>query len=100
MRRNNKKMLEFGLLQCGRSIAFSDQQFVSAISLGVFAKTDPAGRVRLRITIDKQRIQLSRGERSRKIYGSRSFPDATFLIGDSDNSCHLILGRTQRLERR
>jgi hypothetical protein len=53
----------------------------------------------LRIAIHQQRVQLGRGERSRQVDGSRSFPDATFLIGNGNNAGHIsVFVENQRLE--
>src|SRR5581483_10299904 len=58
VRRNNEKMVELGLLQRRERVALSHQQFISAVSVGVFAKANTAGGIGLCVTIDEQGVQL------------------------------------------
>src|SRR2546423_4517599 len=56
----------------------------------LFLKTDTTSRVALGIGVDQKRPLLSGGEASGEIYGSCCFSDATFLVGDRDDSRHVL----------
>jgi len=61
VRRQDEKPFESGGLQRAQRVAFPHQQLVGAVSFGIFGKADPARRVRLRIAIYKERIEVGRG---------------------------------------
>ena len=83
-----KEMFQFSRLKRALAIAFANQHFVSAVTVGVLSQTEAAGSIRLRIAIHQQRVQFGGSERGREINGSRGFSDATLLIGDSNNAGH------------
>jgi hypothetical protein len=56
----------------------------------LFLKANTASRIALRISVDQQRPLLGGREASGKIYGSCCFSDATFLVGDRDDSRHVL----------
>jgi hypothetical protein len=50
------------------------------------------GRVALRIEIDQQYFALRRGKGSSEVDSGSGFADATFLVGDSDDTGHVLSG--------
>jgi len=62
----------------------AEQRFVEADLLDSF-QTERAGRVRLRIKINKQNAMAQLRQPSAEIYGCGRFPDAAFLISDRDD---------------
>src|SRR5262249_19791442 len=91
-------MLELSFLQSRERVAFANQQLVSAVTVWIFGESEAAGGIRLWIAINEKRIELGGCERGRQIDGGRSFPDATLLIGNGDNSGHFVLGEPRELE--
>src|SRR5204862_7645303 len=86
VRRQQEQVLKISFLQSRGRVTFANQNFVGAVAVRIFGETKAAGGVRLRIAIDQQRVQFSGRKRGCEVDGGRSFPDATLLVGNSDNA--------------
>ena len=71
-----------GVLEVG----VAEQDVVEAGLVRVFGDAEAAGGVALGVGIDHQDAYVIGRERSGEIDGGRGFPDAAFLVGDSEDS--------------
>ena len=70
-----------------------NQGLVECAARGIFWESEGAGGVSLRIAVDDQGALFGGGERGAEINGGGGFSDATFLIGDCDDSSQRLLPR-------
>ncbi len=66
-----------------------EQRVVQGVADAVALDADAARRVRLRISVDQQRLTLGGGERRGEVHCRRRLSDAALLVGDCDDARHL-----------
>ncbi len=69
---------------------FKSQGVVERPSGGVLWKSEPAGCIALRVTIDNEGLLLFGGERGAEIYGGGCLANAALLVGNSYNSAQVV----------
>ena len=88
MRRNDPELLELGRLQRLFGGSSAHQKMIGADALGIFDQAQSARRVRLRVAINEQSIDLRCREGRGQIDSGRSFPHAALLVGNRDDTSH------------
>src|SRR2546422_192853 len=89
-RGDDVEMREMHVREAGvRERAAVEQGVVQGVADAITLDADAAGRVRLRIGVDEQRLPLRGGERRGEIDGRRRLTDAALLVGNSDYAGHL-----------
>src|SRR6187455_1602822 len=75
-----------GFVECG----VPDQHIVGGGSESFARETAAAGRVALRIGVDKEDALFGDGKRGREVYGRGSLTDSTLLVGNSEDATHRL----------
>src|SRR3989449_8402978 len=89
-RGDDVEMREMHVREAGvRERGAVEQGVVQGVADAIALDADAAGRVRLRIGVDEQRLPLRGGERRGEIDGCRRLTDTALLVGNSDYAGHL-----------
>jgi hypothetical protein len=67
-----------------------DQRLIQCPAGRILGKAKSAGGVSLWIGVDDQRAAFVRGERRAEVYSCSGFSNATFLVGDGNDSSQRI----------
>jgi hypothetical protein len=83
--RNQKQVGNRGFRDQSQSLPFAAQRTVKAPALLLF-DSEGTGRICLRIQVHQQHGHPFVGKRRGEVHRGRGLADATFLVGDSENS--------------
>ena len=89
-RRNDPQLLQLRQHQRLLRRRQAHQHIVRIDALRILLKPKPASSIRLRIAVDQKAINFRSRNGRGQIDSGRGFTHATLLVGDSDDSSHIL----------